>query len=127
MLRREGPSFEDYLATGALANVPLWIYILVLTFDTNRYTQSDPTLFFTTIPIVVMVGGGLVASYLLYRRVKKDPLRVGLLVGVTATVINFVFGLATSSPSMGLALVLIAACSFIPSSVFAAMICRRRS
>jgi len=127
MLRRDGPSFEDYLATGALANVPLWIYIVALTFDTSRYTQSDPTLFFTTIPIVVMVGGGVVASYLLYRRIKKDPLRVGLLVGVTATVVNLVFGLVTSPPSAGLALVLVAACSFIPSSVFAAMICQRRS
>jgi peptidoglycan/LPS O-acetylase OafA/YrhL len=98
-LSRHDPVFEDYLATGALANVPFWIYILLLTFDTNRYSQSNALVFYTIIPLAVMGAGGFVASHLLCKRSKGRFLRIGLLVGVSATLVNFVFGLATSIPS----------------------------
>jgi len=98
-LRREEPVFEDYLAGGALANVPFWIYLLILTFDTSGYTQSNVIIFFTVIPIVVMISGGFAASYLLCRRSRRRFVRIGLLIGVTATIINLVFGLAASTPS----------------------------
>lgn len=119
-LSRDEPNFEDYLATGALANVPFWIYILLLTFDTNRYSQSSTLVFYTVIPMVVMSAGGFVASYLLCRRSKARFLRIGLLVAVSATLVNFVFGLATSAPST----FVISFFCFMAGSVLAALLSR---
>jgi len=121
-LERNMPSLEDYLATAALANVPFWIYLLLLTFDVNRYSQSNLLFFFTVLPIVAIAGGGFVASYLLCTRSRRGFLRIGFLVGVCATLINIVFGLATSAPS---AIVVTAFC-FLGSSVIAAKIRDRK-
>jgi len=113
----EEPSFEDYLATGALANVPLWVYLLLLTFDSGSFSQSNPILFFTLVPVAVMIAGGMLASYLLCRRRGRRFMRIGLLVGVTATIVNFVFNFVSSAPA---ALPVSAVC-FVTSGVFGAV------
>jgi len=119
---REGPSLEDYLATGALANVPLWVYLLLLSFDIYRYTESNPIFFYTVIPIVAMAGGGFVASYLMFRRVRKHTFRSGFLFGVSATIVNLVFGVATSAPSTPP----VAAICFLAGAVLGVMPWRRK-
>lgn len=121
-MKKEGPSFEDYLAAGALANVPLWIYLFLLTFDAGRYSSFNPTIFFTVIPVIAMVGGGFVASYIVCRRGKRQLLRVGIFVGVSATIVNFVFGLVVSAPSTLAATTV----SFVSSAAFAAFLLQRK-
>jgi peptidoglycan/LPS O-acetylase OafA/YrhL len=122
-LKREEPIFEDYLAGGALANVPFWIYLLVLTFDTGGYAQSNVTFFFTVIPVGAMIAGGFVASYLVCKRSKRRFIRIGLLIGVTATLVNLLFGFAASTPSTFLA----AAICFVVGGVLAAMLYQRKA
>jgi peptidoglycan/LPS O-acetylase OafA/YrhL len=119
---REGPSLEDYLATGALANVPLWVFLLLLSFDVYRYTESNPIFFYTVIPIVAMTGGGFVASYLMFRRVRKHTFRSGLLFGVSATIVNLVFGVATSAPSTPF----VGAICFLAGAVLGVMLWRKK-
>jgi len=119
-LSRHDPVFEDYLATGALANVPFWIYILLLTFDTNRYSQSNALVFYTFLPLAIMGAGGFVASHLLCKRSEGRFLRIGLLVGISATLVNFVFGLATSIPST----LIMSFFLFMTGSVVAALLTR---
>jgi len=121
-LKREEPVFEDYLAGGALANVPFWIYLLILTFDTSGYAQSNVVIFFTAIPIVTMIGGGFLTSYLVCRRSKGRFVKIGLLIGVTATLINLVFGLAASTPST----FVVAAFCFVAGGVLAATLYQRQ-
>lgn len=127
-MKRDAPGFDDYLATGALANVPLWIYRLLLTFDVNKYSLSDLTVFYTIIPIITMLVGGFVSSYLLCRRSVRGFLRIGLLVGVAATIVNFAFGLATSGPPViVVAVIFVAVICFVGSSVLAAVLKQKRS
>lgn len=117
-MRKDGPSFNDYLAAGALANVPFWIYILLLTLDVNKYSFSDLTVFYTIIPVTTMFAGGFTASFLLLKRSGKATLRIGLLVGVTASIVNFVFGLVTS----GISVFAFSAFCFMTSSIFAVVL-----
>jgi hypothetical protein len=117
-LKKGEPSFNDYLAAGALANVPLWTYVLLLTLDVNKYSFSELTVFYTIIPVAAMFAGGFIASFLLFRRSGKATLRIGLLVGVTASIVNFVFGLVTS----GMSVFAFAAFSFMTSSILAAVL-----
>lgn len=117
-MKKDGPSFNDYLAAGALANVPFWIYVLLLTLDVNRYSFSDLTVFYIIIPVSTMFAGGFIASFLLFRRSGKATLRIGLLVGVTASIVNFVFGLVTS----GMSVFAFAAFCFMTSSILAAVL-----
>jgi hypothetical protein len=117
-LKKDEPSFNDYLAAGALANVPLWIYVLLLTLDVNKYSFSDLTVFYTIVPITTMFAGGFIASFLLFRRSGKTTLRIGLLVGVTATIVNFAFGLVTS----GMSVFAFAAFCFMTSSILATVL-----
>jgi peptidoglycan/LPS O-acetylase OafA/YrhL len=122
-LSRHDPAFEDYLATGALANVPFWIYFLLLTFETNEYLQSYVLIFGTVIPLVVFSAGGFLASHLLCKRSKGRFLRIGLLVGISAALVNFVFGFATSVPST----FIMSFFCFVTGSVAATLLARRRS
>jgi len=120
-LIREGLSLEDYLAAGALANVPLWIYLLLLTFDVNLYAQSSPLVFYTIVPIMAMLAGGFAASYLMCRRIKNYSFRNGFLSSVSATVINLVFGVATLAPSTPF----VAALCFVTGAVLAIVLNQR--
>lgn len=122
-MKRDRPGFDDYLATGALANVPFWIYLLLLTFDVNKYSLSDLTLFYTIIPVIAMLLGGFGSSYLLCRRSAGGFLRIGVLVGVAATIVNFAFGLAASGPPVIIAAII----CFMGSSVLAAILKQKRS
>lgn len=122
-MKKDEPSFNDYLAAGALANVPLWIYVLLLTLDVNKYSFSDPTVFYTIIPVATMLAGGFIASFLLFRRSGKATLRIGLLVGLTATIVNFAFGLVTS----GMSVIPFAALCFMASSILAAVLKKKKS
>ena len=121
-MKKDGPSFNDYLAAGALANVPLWLYVLLLTIDVNKYSLSNPIFFYTIIPLISMFAGGFVASFLLFKRSGKVTLRIGLLIGVTASIVNFVFGLVTSGSSV----FAIAVFCFMVSSILATFL-RKRS
>jgi peptidoglycan/LPS O-acetylase OafA/YrhL len=119
---KESPTLEDYLATGALANVPLWIYLLLLTLDVGLYTQSNPSLFYTIIPVIAMLTGGFTASYLMCRRIKSHSFRNSLLFGASATIINLIFGVATLAPTTPF----IAALCFVAGAVIAVVLWRRK-
>jgi len=119
---KESPTLEDYLATGALANVPLWIYLLLLTFDVSGHTLSSPILFYTIIPIIAILTGGFFASFLMCRRIKSHSFRNGLLFGVAATIVNLIFGVATLAPSTPF----VAAICFVISAVLAVVLWRRK-
>ena len=121
-MTREDASLEDYLATGALANVPLWIYFLLLSFDTGRYTESNPVAFYTIIPIVAMLGGGFVACHLMFRRIKNHSFRSGILFGAAATIVNIVFGLATQAPATPV----VAVFCFVAGTILAVILWRRK-
>jgi len=110
---KESPTLEDYLATGALANVPVWIYLLLLTFDANLYAES--------FIIIALLTGGFSASYLMCRRIKSRSFRNGLLFGVSATVVNFVFGFATLLLNP-----FVAGLCFVMSAVLAVVLRRRK-
>ncbi len=118
---REEPNLEDYLAAGALANVPLWIHLLILTY-TSDYFQYHPAIFFTLIPVAAMIAGGSLASILLCRRSSQRFLRIGFIVGLVATIVNIVFGVAASGPSMAI----VAPLCFFAGSVVAAILWQRR-
>ena len=95
---RESANLDDYLATGALANVPLWIYLLLLSFDAAGYAESNPVVFYTIVPVAAMLGGAFVASHLMFRRIRNHSFRSGILFGSAATIVNMVFTLATQTP-----------------------------
>jgi hypothetical protein len=69
-----------------------------------------------------MTGGGFVASYLMFRRVRKHTFRSGFLFGVSATIVNFVFGVATSAPSTPF----VAVICFLAGAVLGVMLWRKK-
>ena len=119
-MKKERPSFEDYLAAGALANVPFWMYVLLLTLDLNKYSFSAVGVFYTIAPLATMIAGGFVATFLVCTRVGKATVRIALTVGLAATVVNFVFGLITSESSV----TGFAALCFIASGILAVVLKR---
>ena len=120
-MEKKRPGFSDFLAAGALANIPIWVYVILLSFDINKHLLSSEV-FHTLAPSIAILGGGLLASLVLCNRNGKATFRIGLLVGVAATIVNFAFGVLTSEPSA----TPIAAFFFLTGSILAVLVKTQR-
>ncbi len=120
-LEREEPGLEDYLAAGGLANVPFWVAMLLFSYVGN-YLQDDSFFSGTVVPVALMIAGGFLASFILCKRSNKRYLRIGVIVGVTATIVNFMLPVSGYSQWMFVAAVF----CFLSGSIGAAVLRLRR-
>lgn len=87
-MEKKGPSFDEYLAGGFLANAPLLLFVYVAK---SLWSQDVPSIGLETPSMLVVAVGGISAGYLVVRRVERDHLSVGLKTGLSAFLVNFAF------------------------------------
>jgi predicted permease len=86
MLKKKGVAFDEYLAGGCLANVPILIFIYVV-----KSLPEDIWLSGLELGSLLAVAlGGMCAGYAVARRADLDHSRVGLKTGLAAFLVNIV-------------------------------------
>jgi len=110
------PTFDEYLAGGALGNSPL----LLFTYVTKLLWPDDPPSVGLEIPaILTVLLGGIAAGYLVLRRTDRDHFSAGFKVGVSAFIINLALSsiiFQSASISYSLWIFLLFSCSSVMGS-----------
>jgi hypothetical protein len=87
-LEKKGPSFDEYLAGGFLANAPFLFFVYIAK---SLWSQDTPPIGLETLSMLVVAVGGISAGYLVVRRVERDHLSVGLKTGLSSFLVNLTF------------------------------------
>jgi len=87
-LERKGPSFDEYLAGGFLANAPLLFFTYIVK---SLWSQGDPAPSLEILLTAALAAGGVAAGYLVVRRTERGHLQTGLKTGLSAFIVNFAF------------------------------------
>lgn len=101
---------------GCLANVPLWLFAYVAK---SLWSERTPALELEMLSMLIVALGGIIAGYMVVRRVESNHLRIGLKTGVSAFVVNLVFSsivLEGTSILYGIWILLLFCCTAVAGS-----------
>jgi len=116
LVKMRKPTFDEYLAGGALGNSPL----LLFTYIAKLLWPDEPPSVGLEIPAMLTVLlGGIAAGYLVMRRTDGDHFSIGFKVGVSAFIINLALSsiiFQSASISYSLWVFLLFSCSSVMGS-----------
>ena len=85
MVERRKPTFDEYLAGGALGNSPLLLFTYIAKL---LWPDETPSIGLEIPAMLTVLLGGIAAGYLVMRRIDRDYLPTGFKVGISAFIVN---------------------------------------
>ena len=100
--------FEDYLAGGCLANVPLWTLTFVFSY---LEVEKIPQTLLDFVFLITTALSGILSGYILARKVNFNYEKVGFKTGISAFLVNFAFSSLVLASTSGAAWTFLALCT----------------
>jgi hypothetical protein len=110
------PTFDEYLAGGALGNSPLLLFTYIAKL---LWPDEAPSIGLEIPAMLAVLLGGVSAGYLVMRRTDQDYLQTGFKVGVSTFIVNLALSsiiFQSASIAYSLWILLLFSCSSVMGS-----------